>query len=163
MRRNKFKKELKAFQELKANKLKDEIIIHALSELSQLKDLQIYHIVLEKRKVHSNFLLKNKHKLYNYVAGKLGKVIILEQVDVEVRIDKSKGKQALQEDFNQYFENCLRQNSSIRKISVHHSYSQSWSGLQFADLLCNSAYKKIAHNVTKFSDIVPNQEVVVCW
>jgi hypothetical protein len=163
MRRNKFKKQLKVFHELKANKLKDEIIIHALSHLSQIKDLQIYHIVLEKSKVHSKFLLTNKHKLYNYVAGKLAKTIILEHVDVEVRIDKSKGKQALQEDFNQYFENCLRQNSSVRKIKVFHSYSQSWSGLQFADLLCYAAYKKIELGITVFSDIVPNQEVFLCW
>lgn len=163
MRRNKFKKELKVFDELKANKLKKNIIVYALKKLSELNDLQIFHIILEKEKIKSSYLHENKHKLYNFVAGKLAKNIILEQTNVEILIDKSKGKQALREDFDSYFEKCLREKSSVYKVKIKHSYSHSWSGLQFADLLAWSAYQKVNNNNPEYSDIIPNQEVIYVW
>jgi hypothetical protein len=98
-------------------------------------DARIIYIVLEKKKVFSRYLQENKHKLYNYVAGNLARYLELEDDHLIVRIDKSKGKQMLQEDFNTYFENNLKQNSNVAPIEIHHSYSQSWEGLQFADLL----------------------------
>jgi hypothetical protein len=163
MRRNKFKKQLKVFNELKGNNLKKEIIIYALKKLSHIQNLQIFHIILEKEKIKSSFLLENKHKLYNFVAGKLAKNIILEQTDVEVLIDKSKGKQALRDDFDNYFRNCLREKSSIFKINIKHAYSHAWSGLQFADLLAWSAYQKVNNNNSEYIDIIPNQEVTFVW
>ncbi len=163
MRRRKFKKQLRVFNELKGNNLKKEIIVYALQKLSQLNDLQIFHIVLEKKKVKSLFLLENKHKLYNFVAGKLAKTIILEQTDVEVVIDRSKGKQALRNDFDSYFEKCLRDKSSIYKVTIRHGYSHAWSGLQFADLLSWSAYQKVNNDNTQYIDLIPNQEVIFVW
>lgn len=63
-----------------------------------------------------------------------------------VRIDKSKGKQVLQEDFNQYIMSCIHKKSPSRKISVHHSYSHSWSGLQFADVVAWSIFQSFERN-----------------
>ena len=164
MRRNKFKKELRVFSELKANKLKDKTTIYALKELNSVKNAQVFHMILEKKKILSNFLKNDKHKCYNFVAGKLARNIILEGVDVEIRIDKSRGKQMLQEDFNQYFEKCLREKSEIYKVAIHHSYSHSWSGLQFADLLAWAAFHKIEHNNTEFIDVLQTeQEVYNVW
>lgn len=163
MRRNKFKKDLRVFAELKANKLKKEIIVFVLKKLRKVSGLQIFHIILEKEKVKSKYLLENKNKLYNFVAGKLAKNILLEQTDIEIRIDKSKGKQALREDFNKYFEKCLREKSSIYKVKIEHSYSHSWSGLQFADILAWAAFQKVNNNNPEYSDIIPNQEVTYLW
>jgi len=162
MRRNKFSKKLKVFNELKANRLPKEITMCALKKLSEV-ETQIFHIVLEKEKIKSDFLLGNKHKLYNFVAGHLAKKILLEQIDVEVRIDRSKGKQALRDDFDEYFERCLREKSSVRKITIQHSHSHGWVGLQFADLLAWSAFQKVNHKKSEFVDIIPNQEVVFLW
>ncbi len=164
MRRNKYKKELKVFTELKANKLKDEIIKYAFKQLNSVKNAQVFYMILEKRKLCSNFLKNDQHKCYNFVAGKLAKNIILQGVDVEIRIDKSKGKQMLQEDFNQYFEKCLREKSQIYKVTIQHSYSHSWSGLQFADLLAWAAFQKVEHGNSEFIDILQiSQEAYNVW
>ena len=164
MRRNKFKKDLRVFSEFKANNLKGIIILHALKELNFVKNARVFYVVLEERKVISDFLKNDKNKLYNFIAGKLAKHIILEGVDAEIRIDRSKGKQMLQEDFNRYFEKCLREKSRIYKVTIQHSYSQSWSGLQFADLLAWAAYQKIEHGNSKYIDILTiPKEAYAVW
>src|SRR3989344_7841283 len=164
MRRNKFKKELRVFSELKANKLKDKTTLYALKELNSVKNAQVFHMILEKKKMYSDFLKNDRHKCYNFVAGKLARNIILQGVDVEIRIDKSKGKQMLQEDFNQYFEKCLREKSQIYKVTIQHSYSHSWPGLQFADLLAWAPFQKVEHDNSEFIDMLQiQQEVYNVW
>lgn len=164
MRRNKFQKELNVFPELKANNLKKETIRYALQQLNAIKKAQVFHMILEKKKILSNFLKNDKHKCYNFIAGKLARNIILEGVDVEIRIDRSKGKQVLQEDFNQYFEKCLREKSQIYRVTIQHSYSHSWPGLQFADLVAWAAFQKVEHNNPEFVDILQiSQEVYNVW
>ncbi|MBI5072663.1 DUF3800 domain-containing protein [Candidatus Woesearchaeota archaeon] len=164
MRRNKFKKELKKAVEIKANKSSKELKICMLQKLNELIGAQIFYVVLEKKKLHSEFLKNNKHKLYNYVSGKLAKQMLLDNLDLEIRIDKSKGKQLLQEDFNSYFSKILKEKSSIKKIIIYHSYSHSWSGLQFADLLSWSCFQKFEHNNNEYVDIIKlDQEVYHVW
>jgi hypothetical protein len=163
MRRNKFKKQLKKAIEITANNSSKNLIKHMLFELNKLNNSKVFHVILEKKKLNSDFLKANKHNQYNFIAGKLAKHIILEGVDVEVRIDKSKGKQLLQDDFNKYFEKNLRDKSSIYKIKIFHSYSHSWSGLQFADILAWSAFQKVCHNNSEFTDIINNQEAYYIW
>ncbi|MFW6450115.1 MAG: DUF3800 domain-containing protein [Nanoarchaeota archaeon] len=163
MRRNKFKKQLKKANEIKANNSSSDIIKYMLKKLNQVKGVRVFHVILEKRKLYSEYLINDKHKQYNFVAGKLAKNIVLEGMDVEIRIDKSKGKQLLQEDFNQYFEKNLREKSSIYKINIFHSYSHAWSGLQFADILAWSAYQKVCFDNSEFIDLIDNQEVYHIW
>lgn len=150
MRRYKFKKQLKKADEIKASKSKPEIVTHMLKKFNELKDCSIHFIVLEKGKLYSEYLKNNKHKLYNYIAGKLAHKLVVEDYDVIVRIDKSKRKQILREDFNVYFSNKLRERSSVRKLEIFHSYSHSWSGLQFADVLAWSCFQKFEHNNNEF-------------
>lgn len=70
----------------------------------------------------------------------------------------------LQEDFNQYFERCLREKSQIYKVIIQHSYSHSWPGLQFADLLAWAAFQKVEHNNSEFIDLLEiQQEVYNVW
>ena len=103
MRRNKFRKELHNAQEIKANSSSEHVIKHMLFKLNEDQKAKIFYIVLEKKKIISEYLKNNKNKLYNFVAGKLAKNITLSDQIVEIRIDKSKGKQLLQYDFNNYF------------------------------------------------------------
>ena len=153
-RRNKFKKELKKAQEIKANKSSKELIQHLLLKLNTIENARIFYIVLEKKKIFSGYLKKNSHKLYNYVAGKLAKNVILNELNVEIRIDKSKGKQLLQDDFDQYFLTKLQEKSDVRKVTLHHSYSHFWSGLQFADLLAWSCFQKFEHDNSEYVDLL---------
>lgn len=150
MRRNRFKRELKSFQELKANSLKKEVIIYTLEQLNKLSNLQVIHMVLHKNKLPYNFLNGDKNKIYDYVAGKLAKQIILDKVDLEIRIDKSKGKQVLRDEFNDYFEKCLRDGSILYKVSIVHSNSHNFSGLQMVDLLAWAIFQKYEHGNDEF-------------
>ncbi|MBU4201958.1 MAG: DUF3800 domain-containing protein [Candidatus Altiarchaeota archaeon] len=94
----------------------------------------------------------------------MAKNIILENIDVEIRIDKSKGKQLLREDFNQYFLKNLSEKSDHRKAIIHHSYSHSFSGLQFADVLAWACFQKFEHNNSEYIDLIElEQEVYHIW
>ncbi len=59
-----------------------------------------------------------------------------------IRVDKSKGKQALQDDFNNYIKMKLLEIRWNRKVEVFHSWSHSWPGLQIADFVSWAAYQK---------------------
>ncbi len=164
MRRNKFKKELKKAIGIKADKSSDAIRKHMLLKLNEIKGTKIFYIILEKKKLFSDFLKNDKQKLYNYVAGKLARNIVLNDMDILIKIDKSKGKQMLREDFDGYFTNCLRERSSTIKTKIEHSYSHAWSGLQFADVLAWSCFQKFEHNNSEYVDIVKlEQEVYHVW
>jgi len=164
MRRNKFKKQLKKVHEIRANKSSKEIINYMLKKLNEVENAKIFYIVLEKKKIISEYLKNNKHRLYNYVAGKLARQIILNDIDVVIRIDKSKGKQLLQHDFNNYFLRNLLERSIPRRVEMHHSYSHSWSGLQFADVLAWSCFQKFEHNNSEYIDLIKlEQEVYHVW
>lgn len=164
MGRNKFKKELKKASEIKANKSSRAIIIYMLDKLNGVKNAKIFYIVLEKKKLLSEYLKNNHHKLYNYVAGKLARNFVLNNVDIEIKIDKSKGKQLLQQDFNNYFEKNLREKCDIIKCKIEHSYSHCFSGLQFADILAWACFQKFEHNDSFYIDLIKiEQEVYHVW
>ena len=120
--------------------------------------------MLEKKKILSEYLKNDKHKLYNYIAGKLAKHLPLDNVSVEIRIDKSKGKQLLQEDFNEYFTKCLKEKSNPIKITIEHSYSHNWAGLQFADMLAWACFQRFEHEDSSYVDLIKiDQEVFHVW
>ncbi len=163
-RRNKFKKELSKVNELKAYKLPDYIIIHMLKKLNSVSNMKVFHIILEKRKVFSDYLKNDKHKLYNFVAGKLAKNILMNDIDVEIKIDKSKGNIFLQKDFNDYFRKMLEEGCERVKCKIEHSYSHSWSGLQFADLLAWCCFQKFENNDSSYLEILNiEQEFYTVW
>ncbi|MCK4649546.1 DUF3800 domain-containing protein [bacterium] len=164
MRRNKFRKPLKDAPEIKANKSSGALRKYMLLKLNEVKSAEIFFIVLEKRKIVSNYLKSNKNRLYNYVAGKLAREIILDNVNVEVRIDRSKGKQLLRDDFDVYFLDKLTKGSNIRKIDIHHSYSHNWAGLQFADMIAWACFQKFEHDISDFIDLITlDLEVFYVW
>lgn len=164
MRRNKFKKELRKANEIKANNSSNEVRKYMLERLNNIESAKIVYVVLEKKKLYSEYLKNDKNKLYNYVAGKLARQIVLQDTDVEIRVDKSKGRQLLREDFNAHFLKNLNEKSSIRKATIEHSYSHAWSGLQFADLLAWACFQKFEHGNSEFVDVLKiEQEVYHVW
>lgn len=153
-RRYKFNRELRKAKEIKFNKSSHELKEYLIKKLNETTGCQGIHCILDKGKLYSKYLRENKHKLYNFVAGSLASAIILESDNVEVRVDESKGKQILREDFNRYFEQRLRMGSNIGKISISHNYSENFSGIQFADILSGSMYQKFNNANSHFADMI---------
>jgi hypothetical protein len=126
-RRYKFSKELRKAKEIKFNKSSHELKKYLIMKLNETAQCRGVHCVLYKKNLTSEYLKDHKHKLYNYAAGQLAKAIVLESCNVVVRIDKSKGKQILRDDFNKYFERNLRDGSLIDGINIFHSQSENFS------------------------------------
>ena len=83
---------------------------------------------------------------------------------VDIKIDRSKGKQILREDFNSYFKECLKEKSNIDKIKISHSFSHNWDGLQFADLLAWSCFQRFENGKDEYLDILEiEQELFQMW
>ena len=122
-----------------------------LNETAQCRGV---HCVLYKKNLTSEYLRDHKHKLYNYAAGQLAKAIVLESCNVEVRIDKSKGKQILRDDFNKYFVRNIRDGSRIDGINIFHNQSENFSGLQLADLLSRPVYKKFNNQDSLYVNLI---------
>ena len=164
MRRNKFKRELNKASEIKANSSSADIIIYMLKKLNEVSGAKIYHIVLDKSKLYSDYLKEKKHKLYNFIAGKLASNLALDDCRFDIRIDKSKGNLFLQEDFNGYFKKRLEEGSPNSICKIEHSYSHAWSGLQFADILAWSCFQKFEYgNEGYLNEIKIEQEVYQIW
>lgn len=153
MRRHKFKKELHKAQEIKANKSSKELIEYILNKFSEMNGTHAQSIILEKEKNYSDYLKKDKHKLYNYVCGHLG-TINIDSKNLIIRIDRSKGKQMLIDDFNQYLDKKFKENKWNRKVSIYHSYSQSWSGIQIADVVSWAVFQKYEYGNESFFKII---------
>lgn len=163
-RRNKFKKELKTVSELKASKSTPSLVKYILNKINEVSGLQIFHIILDKNEVKSSFLRNDKHKLYNFVAGKLAKNILMSDVDLDICIDKSKGKLFLINDFDRYFKANLFNGNSNIKCKISHNYSYSFSGLQIVDFIVWSVFQKYERKNSVYNDeITIEQEVYQVW
>lgn len=153
LRRYKYKSDLSGATELKANSSSLALRRSMIEKLNEIEDASAFHLILIKKRLHNDDLKEHKDKLYNYIAGILADSIIIDGDDIEVRIDKSKGKQFLRNDFNQYFEKHLRKDSAIGTLRIYHSLSESFSGLQFADFLAWSVFQKYNRHNCEYTDL----------
>lgn len=153
MRRNKFKKELKIANEIKFHSSSDAIKLHMIKELNKIPSTQIYCIVLYKKDFLNDFKYykRDRHQIYNYVAGVLAEEITLED-NTTIRIDRSKGNQFLREKFDDYFLKKL--NLNTRKVEIFHSESHAWHGLQFADIIAGAYFHKFEYNNSSFVELL---------
>lgn len=145
MRRHKFRKHLVDVAELKANKSGHELREYLLKKFNETEGAKGHTIILEKKKVFSKYLKGNKHKLYNYICGVLASTMTFESKHLIVRIDRSKGKQALRDDFDEYVKRKCTEDDTNRKIEVYHSWSHAWSGLQIVDFVSWAIFQKFEH------------------
>ncbi|WP_316556961.1 DUF3800 domain-containing protein [Methanimicrococcus hongohii] len=155
IRRNStFKKGLKESSEFKGNKISEKSTKIALSNLNTIHEFRVIHIIFEKQKLKNSYLRKDKHNLYNHIAGKLAEYIALEDCNLIIRIDKSKGKQALIDDFNRHLELKFKEAGFSKNLEIHHSYSHSWIGLQMVDLLAWAEFQKICKNKDEYIRLI---------
>lgn len=164
MRRYSFRKELANAGEIKANKSSKKLKIYMLQKLNSVSGAKVFHMVLEKGKVNSNLFLNEKHVLYNYLAGKLAKNILFDNTDFEIKIDKSKGTFFLRKEFDKHFRKMLRINCNKLKCKISHQHSHKWSGLQFADILAWSCFRKFEFNQEEYlNQLNIEQEIYQIW
>lgn len=164
MRRHSFRIELAKAKEIKANKSSKKLKIHMLQKLNSVTGAKVFHMILEKSKVKSGLFLSEKHVLYNYLAAKLAKNILFDNVDFEIKIDKSKGTFFLRKDFNKHFRKKLRINCRGLKCKINHQYSHNWAGLQFADILAWSCFRKFESNQEEYvNQLNIEQEFYQIW
>jgi len=117
-----------------------------LEKLNSVDGAKVFYMILEKKKVKSDLFLNDKNILYNYIASKLAKNILFDDTNFEIIIDKSKGTLFLQKDFNVRFKKMLKKDCKNLKCSIKHSYSHNFEGLQFADILAWSCFRKFENN-----------------
>lgn len=160
MRRNTFRKELAKCGEIKNTKSSRDIKLHMIKNINTIKDIQLFTAVLDKSILFKfndmeNYFMKNKRFVYNYVAGELANQIEIEG-SLEVIIDKSMGKLATREEFNNYFIKNLF-NSKLHNIKISHSYSHAVKGLQFADLIAGIYFIHYTHKNSFYSNKIEIQ------
>lgn len=124
-----------------------------IEQLNNVNNAQVYCVVYEKSLQNKPYLQNNKHKLYNYVAGTLAKQINIQDSFI-IRIDKSKVKQVLRQDFDEYFLSNLKKDTKIGDVKIYHSYLHSWSGLQFADMIAWSYFQNFEHKNSSYIDLI---------
>lgn len=146
IRRFKFRKVLRKVNEIKANSSSHELREHILKKFNEIDGIKGHAIILEKKKVFSKYLKDDKHKLYNYVCGVLASTMTFESKHLVVRIDRSKGKQALRDDFDGYIIRKCTENDINRRVEVYHSWSHAWSGLQIVDFISWAVFQKFEYN-----------------
>lgn len=154
MRRNKFRKELMGASEIKANKSSSEMRKYMIRKLNQTSDVSAFHNILLKPGLPKLFHEINKDQLYDFISGNLAEQIVIDGSDIEIRVDKSKGKQLLRDDFNTIFVERLKEDSTIGRLEIHHSQSEAFTGLQFADLLAWSVFQKYSRGNTEYTDLI---------
>jgi len=160
IRRYKFRKELKKAQEIKANKSSKELIEHILKKFSKIESTHAQSIILEKKKLYSKFLKEDKHKLYNFVCSYLAN-IGTDSKKLIIRIDRSKGKQNLIDDFNKYMDIKFKEIKWNREIEVHHSWSHAWCGLQIADVISWAVFNKFEYGNDYYFRMIENKTNIV--
>lgn len=153
MRRNKFKKELKKANEIKATSSSDAVRKHMIEQLNSIDNACIYCVSFNKKLNGNPKLQKDTHKLYNYIAGALASQINISD-SIIIRIDRSKNKHVLRKDFDDHFLSNLKKDSKLRSIEIFHSHSHAWHGLQFADMIAWSYFQKFERKNSSYVDLL---------
>ena len=153
-RRNKFNKVLKGVTELKFNKSSPELRKYILSKLNETTGCYSYNSYVMKEKITSEFLKKDKTKLYNFVAGKIFGRIDLPGTMAHVFIDKSKSKAYDIKDFNHYIIDKSQIKNVGIDLKIEHLDSQSSRGIQVADFLAGALFKKLNSSDNTYMDVI---------
>ena len=96
--------------------------------------------------------------LYDSVVYEIAKNLKISN-NLEIHIDKSKTQHHI-EKFNYRFRNNIKSNPGY-KLKIHHSYSEKWAGLQFADLIAWSYFQKYERNNSFFVNLIKVNSYVI--
>lgn len=154
--KNKFKK----VKELHAYHSNDITRKRILKQLSEIDDLQVHCIVLNKKKVYVD-LRNQKNYLYNYTANILldrlySKNNFKNDEQVLVYIDQRETNKFLKKNFEKYLtEGLIKRGSNGFKIRIKPSHTEKC--LQAVDFVSWAIYRKYEHGDYEYYEIIKNK------
>jgi len=150
---------------LHAHKLRPTVRRRILRQLLG-EDISVLVIVLNKEQVHAE-LHKAKHVLYNYVVNilldRLMRKGLFDCEDVvEVVAAQRETNKFLNDNFSRYLREQSIKNHAMR-ISVSIKTPKERKGLQIADLLAWSFFRKYEHGDPLYADIISEKTIEESW
>jgi len=154
------KKKFKKVKELHAYHVDSVSRKRVLRNLSEIEDLQIHCIILNKKKVHVD--LKNqKNYLYNFTANILldrlyGKSNFKNDDQILIYIDQRETNKFLKKNFEDYLNSCLsKKGGNGFKIRIKPSHTEKC--LQAVDFISWAIFRKYERSDYEFYEIIKNK------
>lgn len=152
-------KRRRVVKELKGSSTTLEIKKYFYEQIKEV-GFTLYTINLNKRRVYE-YLIKNKPRVYNFIARQILDKIPIEKADtrVELLIDKSKSKREITE-FNEYIRRQLEARLDPKvPLDIYHWLSHETPGLQAADMFCWGIFQKYERNKTEWYQIFASDKI----
>ncbi|OGY77237.1 MAG: hypothetical protein A2249_02845 [Candidatus Jacksonbacteria bacterium RIFOXYA2_FULL_44_7] len=154
------KKKHKSLGELHASHEKDITRKRMLKQLSEIDDLKILCVVLNKQKVYVD-LQNQKNFLYNYIANILldrlhTKKMLKQKETIHLFIDRKDTKKRLRENFIHYLTNSIKKrHNGLFSIELHLSHENK--SLQAVDFISWAIFRKYEYGDYEFYEIIKNK------
>ncbi len=121
-----------------------------LKKLSELEDLKVLCIILNKKKVYID-LQNQKNHLYGYTANILldrlhNKNIIKTNEPISLYIDQKDTKKSIRENFEKYLKDNLKKRGNNGKIEIRIKPSHTEKCLQAVDFVSWAIFRKYEKN-----------------
>lgn len=139
--------------ELKGNTTPPKIKEDLLKRLAQL-DIDIYTIVMNKAKVTPR-LRQDTNILYNYVLGRIVVPYICKQSVVTIMVDRRVVSVTSGFKLNEYLAyKVWYENLAEVDMQIQHEDSKWTLGIQAADVVCNSIFRKYESRDERFYNLI---------
>jgi hypothetical protein len=131
-----------------------------LQKLSELEDLKVLCIVLNKQKVYVD-LQNQKNYLYNYTANILldrlhKKGVIDGEHDIELFIDRKDTKKSLRENFINYLDSAMSERKA-GKLSISLHSSNENKSIQAVDFISWAIFRKYERGDFEYYELIKNK------
>lgn len=146
-------KKWKKIPELKANNSNHKIRVKMLEAIAD-QEVKIYCVRLRKQKVVDK-LKDKKEKMFNWISGTLLSACKFDSKEIEIKIvvDKRMSKEILRDDFDHYIK-VIKLPSIANKITIKHESSQNERGIQAADFVSWTVFRKYESDDDKYYNII---------
>lgn len=151
------KKKHKRLGELHASHEKDITRRRVLKQLSEVNDLKVLCVILNKRKVYVD-LQNQKNYLYNYTANILldrlhTKEVLVPKEPIHLFIDRKDTKKRLRENFISYLTSSMKKRRDGAFVVELHSSHENKS-LQAVDFISWAIFRKYEKGDYEFYEII---------
>lgn len=154
------KKKHKRLGELHASHEKNITKKRMLRQLSEISDLKILCVILNKQKVYVD-LQDQKNYLYNYTANVLldrlhSKEILTSKEPIHLFIDRKDTKKRLRENFTNYLASAMKKRrDGAFVVELHSSYENK--SLQAVDFISWAIFRKYERNDYEFYELIKSK------
>ncbi|OHB20715.1 MAG: hypothetical protein A2666_01640 [Parcubacteria group bacterium RIFCSPHIGHO2_01_FULL_47_10b] len=154
------KKKYKKLGELHASHEKDITRKRVLKQLSEVSDLKVLCVILNKKKVYVD-LQNQKNYLYNYTANILldrlhTKGMLHPKESVHLFVDRKDTKKRLRDNFISYLTSSMeKRRDGAFVLKLHSSYENK--SLQAVDFISWALFRKYEHGDQEFYNIIKSK------